>query len=161
MNVAGHPVGFFEVTDAGSHPRRQAVERILLWTAHGLAREVLDLDHGSGCALPSTIRLATAYLKDHYTETVSLHQVATVAGLSRERLSRLFHRSLGISFSAYLNELRLNHARSQLRETDHTVADIAFAAGFQSLSQFNRRFRQAEGVSPRTYRQNRFQALSA
>ena len=103
-------------------------------------------------ALPSTISLAARFLQDHFQEAVCLDEVAQHVNLSPERLSRLFHRTLGITFSEYLNQLRLDTCRKLLRETRLPITEIAFSAGFQSLSQFNRRFKAAEGASPSDYR---------
>lgn len=110
---------------------------------HGHAREVL----------PARIAAATRIIRARHGDALSLEEVATTVGLSRERLSRLFHETLGITFSEYLNHARLETARRQLRETKKSVTEIAFASGFQSLSQFHRRFKATENKSPSSYRE--------
>lgn len=52
----------------------------------------------------------------------------------------------------YLSEVRPAEARKQLSGGSARITEIAFACGFQSLSQFNRRFRATEGMSPSEYR---------
>jgi len=49
--------------------------------------------------------------------------------------------------------MRIGHARKLLLETDATVAETAYASGFESLSNFNRQFQQISGTSPKVFRQ--------
>ena len=67
--------------------------------------------------------------------------------------SRYFSRMTGRTVSEFVNEVRIGHARRMLIETDRTIAEVAFANGFESLSNFNRRFRDIAGTSPREFRQ--------
>ncbi|MDQ8187196.1 helix-turn-helix transcriptional regulator [Pelagicoccus sp. SDUM812002] len=114
-----------------------------LSSPHGHAREVL----------PARIAEAANIIRERHQEPLSLAAVASGVGISRERLSRLFHETLGITFSAYLNHARLETARKLLRQTKKPVTEIAFISGFQSLSQFHRRFKSAESKSPSAYRE--------
>jgi len=88
----------------------------------------------------------------HLQDDLSLASVAKVAGLSREGFSRYFKRATGRWFSDFLGELRVQEARRQLVETQHRVADVAFASGFGTLGHFNRRFLALTGRTPRQYR---------
>jgi AraC-like DNA-binding protein len=101
--------------------------------------------------VPASIRQAARVIRERHDQPLPLGEVAAAVGLSRERLSRLFHESLGITFSDYLNEVRLGEARRRLAAPKVSITDIAYASGFQSLSQFNRRFKSAEGISPSAY----------
>jgi AraC-like DNA-binding protein len=92
------------------------------------------------------------FLAERFTEEVSLPQAARAVPLSVPAFSRFFKRRTGKTFVRYLTELRVGHASRLLIETDRTVSDIAFSSGFNNLSNFNRRFREVEGMSPRDYR---------
>jgi len=106
-----------------------------------------------GGALPGPVMATARYLREHGTQgEVSLALVAKRVGLGRERLSRLFHSSLGITFSEYLNQVRLDRCRELLRNSHKGITECAFESGFQSISQFNRRFKAAEGITPGEYR---------
>lgn len=79
-------------------------------------------------------------------------EVARVAGLTPAGFSRFFRHAVGRTFHAYVTDLRLGRACRLLLETGRTVSEIAFASGFGNLSNFNRSFRLARGMSPRTFR---------
>ena len=92
------------------------------------------------------------YLSIHFREQISLDNLAEAMGVSRFHLSHLFSNKLGIGFKEYLNNLRVECAKSILRSTDIPVAEIYEASGFENQRTFNRVFRDATGQSPRNYR---------
>ncbi|MBR2474469.1 MAG: helix-turn-helix transcriptional regulator [Clostridia bacterium] len=92
------------------------------------------------------------YLSIHFREQISLDQLAEAMGVSRFHLSHLFSNKLGIGFKEYLNNLRVECAKSILRSTDIPVAEIYEASGFENQRTFNRVFRDSTGQSPRNYR---------
>lgn len=72
--------------------------------------------------------------------------------LNENYLGRLYKRQTGKSFSAYLNEIRLEKACALLRETDDPVIAVALATGFNNVTYFNRIFKRHMGVTPTAYR---------
>lgn len=80
----------------------------------------------------------------------TLAAVAAATGYSRNQLSYLLNQVLGLSFYRYVNQARLQHLLGQLAAADSTarMEELAFAAGFNSLSVFYRCFRQHTGMSP-------------
>lgn len=92
------------------------------------------------------------YLSIHFREQISLDNLAEAMGVSRFHLSHLFSNKLGIGFKEYLNNLRVECAKSILRSTDIPVSEIYEASGFENQRTFNRVFRDATGQSPRNYR---------
>lgn len=152
MKVGAVHLGWLSLSPGPDALERDAYRRWLKLVANDLS-EHLSSPHGHGReVLPSRIAEAAQIIRDQHREPLSLGDVAEAVGLSRERLSRLFHESLGITFSEYLNHARLETARALLAETDRSVTDVAFESGFQSLSQFHRRFRTSENKSPSQYR---------
>ncbi len=83
---------------------------------------------------------------------LDLTQVANATGYTRNQISYLLNQVLGLSFYQYVNQTRLQHLLGQLSgELPGRVDELAFAAGFNSLSAFYRCFRQHTGQSPREY----------
>jgi AraC-like DNA-binding protein len=79
-------------------------------------------------------------------------EMARTLAMSPQAFSRFFHRQVGKTYVQYLNELRIGLVCRELIETDDPVTRIAWAAGYQDLSNFHRRFRALKGVTPREYR---------
>jgi AraC-like DNA-binding protein len=87
------------------------------------------------------------YLVRHLDGDPSLSDLATVTGVSRYHLLRLFCRQVGMPPHAYLTQLRLREARLLLA-TGETAARVAAAVGFVDQSHLIKRFRAAYGITP-------------
>jgi len=89
-----------------------------------------------------------------YFEHVDVDDLARAAGLSRAHFSREFRRVFGESPHVYLLTRRLERAAALLRTTDHSVADICFLVGLQSVGSFTTSFRRMFHTSPTAYRKS-------
>ncbi len=79
-------------------------------------------------------------------------ELANLLGTSPSGLSHYFKRTVGCTLSAFVAEVRVGQACRQLILTDKPVSEIAFASGFETLSNFNAWFRRLRGASPREFR---------
>ena len=100
------------------------------------------------------ITRARAYIAEHQSEHVTLRQVAQVAHRSPCYFCKTFKETTGLTFRDYLARLRVEAVKPMLLIPNKRVSEAAFAAGFQSLSQFNRTFHRIEGRSPMAWREN-------
>ena len=105
-----------------------------------------------GGAESGRIWKARNFIDEHAGEELSLTQVAKAAETSANYLSEKFKEAVGINFVQYVARARYEKAAALLGDADLRVSEIAFAAGFQSLSQFNRVFKKLSGKSPTEYR---------
>jgi AraC-like DNA-binding protein len=103
-------------------------------------------------AEPRDVWRARKFIEEHANEPLSLRRVATVAGINPTHLSEKFKQVTGVKFVDYIAQTRFEKARELLEDVDLRVSEIAFAVGFQSLSQFNRVFKKYSGKSPTDYR---------
>ena len=103
-------------------------------------------------AEPVAIWKARKYIEEHSGEELSLPRVAKAVNIHPNYLSEKFKQVTGIRFVEYIARARFNTACDLLRNGNLRVSEIAFAAGFQSLSQFNRVFKRFSGKSPTQYR---------
>lgn len=94
---------------------------------------------------------ALEFLHEQFQETVYAREVAAHAGISESRLKQLFHDTLGMPWSRYLQIYRIHRALDQLGACGKNVSETALSVGFESLSHFNSTFRSLMGVSPRDY----------
>jgi AraC-like DNA-binding protein len=102
----------------------------------------------------SRLDLVLGYLRKNKNGSVTLDEAAAVAKMSPKSFCRFFKANTGKTLVDYLHELRIGEACRLLLETDATISEIAFECGFNNLSNFNRRFRERKGMSPREYRRH-------
>jgi AraC-like DNA-binding protein len=105
-------------------------------------------------AEPADVWRARRFIEENSIEPISLSQVANAVNISPTHLSEKFKNVTGIKFVDYVAQQRYEKARALLHNPETRVSEIAFAAGFQSLSQFNRVFKKLSGESPRAYRRS-------
>lgn len=84
----------------------------------------------------------------------TLTQMADYCGLRRTQLNNVFKKMTGGSPMEYLFRIRMEHAKSLLRETDRKIIDIAFECGYGTSQYFSNTFKQATGVTPSEYRRH-------
>jgi AraC-like DNA-binding protein len=87
-----------------------------------------------------------------YSEPLDVNDLASAAGLSRAHFSREFRAAFGESPHTYLLTRRMERAAALLRNTDHSVAEICFSVGLQSVGSFTTSFKRTYGVTPTDYR---------
>lgn len=92
------------------------------------------------------------YIAQHYTDELTVQDIAQHVQLHPNYAMNLFQRTFGTTLIHYLTQHRVSHAQRLLATSDHSIADIAFNSGFNSISRFNDAFRRACGCSPRDYR---------
>ncbi|WP_135550704.1 helix-turn-helix transcriptional regulator [Paenibacillus cymbidii] len=108
---------------------------------------------GEETELPGAmLREAIAYVQQEFREPVTLTEAARRCGLSPAYFSATFHQATGVPFSAYVQNVRLQFARSLLSSSALSVTDVCYASGFRSLSHFLRSFKAKFGQTPAAYR---------
>jgi AraC-like DNA-binding protein len=103
-------------------------------------------------AEPVAIWKARKYIEEHGREELSLTKVAKIVNMNANHLSENFKQVTGVNFVQYVARARFATACDLLRSRNSRISEVAFAAGFQSLSQFNRVFKRLSGISPTRYR---------
>jgi len=106
------------------------------------------------------ITRARAYIIEHQSEDLTLHGVAEAVHISAFYFCKLFKQATGLTLTEYLARVRVESVKQMLLNPHMRVSEAAYAAGFQSLSQFNRVFRRIEGESPTIYRDRLHTSLS-
>jgi AraC-like DNA-binding protein len=92
------------------------------------------------------------YLQKHFTTSISLTKAASVIHLSESAFCKYFKRTMGKTFSDYVNDLRIAHAMMLLIETDTSIQTIAYQSGFENISYFNRVFMKKNKCTPSEFR---------
>ncbi|MBN2290655.1 MAG: PocR ligand-binding domain-containing protein [Candidatus Glassbacteria bacterium] len=94
------------------------------------------------------------YIWKNHQRKLTLEEVAETAGLNRFYLSHLFRQELGITFTEYLNSVRVMASKILIENNSGNLLQIALAVGFSDSSYFCKVFRKFEGVSPGQYRKS-------
>lgn len=94
------------------------------------------------------------FIQKHYSEKITLKDIAKSQNISEATCNRLFHRYLNQSPTAYLIDYRLTKAKELLTYSTYNMTEIAERCGFNGSSYFSEMFKKQYGMSPRDYRKN-------
>ena len=117
--------------------------------------KITDAISGEFNRYSKPIQNALEYIEEHYAEDISLNSAADFVFLHRDYLSRQFKKEVGINFSEYLINIRLNHAKELLESTTMRISDISISVGIPNLSYFSTLFSKKFGRSPASFRSGR------
>lgn len=92
------------------------------------------------------------YIENNYDRKLTLHTLAKQAHLSDAYFSRLFSAQLGLSFTEYLNHVRIRHVQAMLTQTDKSIMEIALACGYCHGDYLSAQFKQKIGLTPSEFR---------
>lgn len=111
-------------------------------------------------ASQSSIHVALTYIRENFTQDLSLTDLSELLGMSEWAFSRFFKKNSGSSFTDYLRNLRIAYACKLLADTQMPITDICFEIGYANVSNFNRNFLQQRGTTPSSYRRMSQQRLT-
>ena len=100
----------------------------------------------------SPIVTAIQFIRDHYSQQISLIDVASSVNMSQYHFSRLFKKACGYSPHEYLILTRLNRAKHLLKTTELPIKTIAQSVGYQNVTTFTNAFTGRVGLSPTLFR---------
>lgn len=98
------------------------------------------------------VNLVASYIDANSHQPLPLEELARIAHFSPSYLSRVFREKKGITISAYITRKRMENAKYLLAHTSMDVQTIAAQCGFNTISHFNRVFKQENGMSPMIFR---------
>ena len=92
------------------------------------------------------------YIENNYQNDLSLSIIANQFDISEGYLAKIFKDNLNLTVKEYLNQIRLQHAKEDLVETDYPLIDIVYKNGFPNIKSFNKIFKELNNMSPKIYR---------
>ena len=134
--------------------KMRSIEDIAHWLSRIMVRftelvfDLRDVKHAD------TMQKALRFINAHYTEEITLDEVAGAVFLSPTYFSKLFNAEMKCRFTAYLNRVRIDKSKLLLRNTDISLVDIAGMVGYEDQSYFTKVFKKTVGVSPGKYRES-------
>ncbi len=98
------------------------------------------------------IARAVNYIINHLNTEISLNELANETGFHPAYLSRLFKEEIGVVYTKFVSELRIELAKTLLREHNKSIQDVARECGFPDISYFSRKFKEVTGHTPGEWR---------
>ena len=98
------------------------------------------------------VNRAAEYINEHYSENITLGDVANEIEISAGYLSSLFSEHMDCGFVDYLNQVRIEHACTYLKQNKLKVYEVAFRVGFRDEKYFSKVFKKITGMSPAEYK---------
>ncbi|RQS66489.1 GlxA family transcriptional regulator [Burkholderia sp. Bp8963] len=93
------------------------------------------------------------FVTEHITDTLSIEQLASAVSVSRRTFSRLFAKHAKVTPSAFVEQIRVDTARTLLETSDAPLKTVAFRCGFHSATHMRMTFSRRLNVTPQQYRQ--------
>ncbi len=122
--------------------------------SHTALRPVASVGYANTHKSSETERMQRVheYVMQRFREEVRLEEAASLAGMSPAAFCRYFKARTNKTFSGFVSEIRIGHACKLLMNKELSVNQTAFDSGFNTLSNFNRQFREVTGQTPVAYR---------
>lgn len=129
-----------------------SLEGMALWLSK-ILHQFTDLVFASKDTEYGTmIAQAIRYIRKHYKEHLTLEDTSAAVSLSPNYFSRIFNAKMNISFTSYVNRLRIEEAQRLLLNTRLSLVEISGAVGFEDQSYFSKVFKKMTGLTPGQYR---------
>ena len=106
-------------------------------------------------SLSPVVQAAVSLVRNEFADDISIDELAERLKVSASHLSRTFSAEVGQPLSAYITDVRIQHAFTLLDAGDHSVKEVAALCGYRDPNYFSRAFRAATGQSPSEYAQSR------
>jgi AraC family transcriptional regulator len=103
---------------------------------------------------PRWLQQAKELLHEQFATSLTLEEIASVAGVHPVYLSTTFRRQFGCTIGEYLRRLRIDDACRRLARSELPLAEVALEAGFANQSHFTRTFKRLTGLTPSEYRRS-------
>ena len=92
------------------------------------------------------------WIQEHYAEEMSLSVLANKYHVDSSYLSKMFSQEMGESLILYITNKRIEKAKEYMKNSEISLADVAFMVGYDDYTYFSRVFKKSTGMNPRNYR---------
>ncbi|BBF44479.1 DNA-binding response regulator, AraC family [Lachnospiraceae bacterium KM106-2] len=103
----------------------------------------------------NTINVAIEYAQKHYSQELSLNDIAAYVNLSPQHFSKIFKEEMNTNYVEWMTNLRVSKAKELLNRSDKTIKEICYLVGYQDPNYFSRIFKKYVGISPTDYMKER------
>ena len=97
------------------------------------------------------IQKVKRYVEENYTDNISLSSIAEKFFVTPSYLSRSFKKTEGVNLISYITEKKIQKAKEYIEKGELKLSEIAFLAGYDDYTYFNKVFKRYTGYSPKDY----------
>jgi len=98
------------------------------------------------------ISTIVGFITENFAHPLSMADLSQRVGMSESQFSRYFRRATGNNFTDFINRLRITRACELLMDTDRYITNVCYDSGFNNVANFNRRFLEIKGMTPKEFR---------
>ena len=141
-----------------SNSRVGALEKTAVQSAEDMCRyamalfETVDERMKALADSDDIIKRVEDYIQAHFRENINREEVAAIAYITPNYLSKQFHNKKGMNLREYINQIRIEEAKRLLLTTNLSVSEVAGLSGYENISYFSTVFRKHTGMSPIDWR---------
>lgn len=141
----------------GAAPHDEAVMILDLIRCLSQSPDLLPLSHAAAEVqdVPAKKDKIERYVSCHLYQKISLDEISAYVGMNKTYFCLFFKKHYGMPFTDYINRKRLETASAMLLKPDASIAEVAVACGYPTVTYFNRIFRKFKGTTPSEYRKSK------
>ncbi len=128
---------------------KQSIENLFLKSSEF----ILEMNNKAKSSSYAAVQQALKYIEDHYSEKITLNELAEKVFLNPSYFSIQFKKEVGKNFVAYIKEVRIQKAKELLKKVDLKAYEVCEIVGYHDYKYFTETFKKLTGLSPLEYRQ--------
>jgi len=129
-----------------------SIDALFNWIVHIIDHFIDNVYSSLVLAQSDIIKQALIFIDDACCEKISLNDLAAHLHISKAYLSKLFNQEVGVSFTTFLNDKRIQKSLDYLNDKELNLAEIALQVGFEDQSYYTKVFKKLLGETPKEYR---------
>lgn len=138
----------------GKQVLNSELSRAVEFVRSKISAPVLDENSGTASHDSEFVRSVQYYIRDHLSDPdLNRVSIAEAIHLTPDYLSFNFHKEFGTTLTNYITSVRMDHAKSLLKKTSLSIAQVAEQVGIPNVSYFYRQFKKVTGQTPQQYRE--------
>ncbi len=138
--------------------QKETTEEICYWTKKVVGIYTEEVRAAANKDNFQAAYAAAEYIRAHFKERISVHDIGESVHLSDSYLSHIFSETFGRTITEYLTSIRIEYAKSLLAKQGLSISEVALDSGFEDVSYFSRVFKKSEGITPRDYKKKQIPA---
>jgi len=123
--------------------------------------DLQQFNHQYNLSVNGVVTEIQRYISGHYQEPLSLNSLSQIYNFSPVYMGRLFKKEIGVAFNEYLNNYRIEAAKTLIDSGSHMIYEIAEMVGYKDLNYFYKCFKNITGLTPKEYRKAKGQGESS